>query len=94
MSIKPGTSVVRYYERMAQVVFLLVGAPRTIPELIHLLGMTTDRASAHTQMKRYLLALEEEGLVAQVGFRDSTGRGGRKSVIWAWVPRTGSATGG
>lgn len=93
MTIPTGTPITRYYNRMAQVVFLLVGAPRTIPELIHLLGMTTDRASAHTQMKRYLVALEEEGLVAQVGLRDSTGKGGRRSVIWAWVPKGGATTG-
>lgn len=92
MSISSGTSLTRYYTRMAQVVFLLVGAPRTIPEIIHLLGMESDRSSAHTRIKQYMLALEEEGLVRQVGFRNANRGRGRKSVIWAWVPKGGATT--
>lgn len=85
--------VTRYYDRMAQVVFLLTRAPRTVMELIHLLGMNGNRSSAYTQVMRYLLALEAEGLVARAGKRHMNATNlGRKSTIWVWVANAGNET--
>lgn len=85
-------SITRYYNRMAQVVFFLTRGPRTVKELGYLLGLgERDRSYVHSQVSRYLRALEEEGLVEQQGFRWDTGRG-RRARVWVWVANAGSET--
>jgi hypothetical protein len=80
------------FERTASVIFLLLQAPRTIPEMIEVLGMPTKLTNGNrnttswTTLGRCLKALEAEGVVEAVGSRAlPLGAKGRRATIWAWA---------
>lgn len=72
-------------ERFAAMVMLLVKAPRTCKEIVHLLGMTPD-TSSKSYINRFLQALEEEGLVEiSPEYRKHPSGKGRPTRVWVWV---------
>lgn len=81
------------HQRFAAILFFLTRSPRTVPELIELLGMPMYHASgtrnsqSHATVSKFLRSMEEEGLVQRVGFRIDPLRGkrGRRPEIWAWT---------
>lgn len=80
------------YERTANVIFLLLSAPRTVREIIHLCGMPELTAkgrrnsTSHTTISRCLKSLQAEGIVEIVGSRQPPpGQQGCRSAIWAWA---------
>lgn len=82
-----GRTHVGYHSRMAQVVFLLTRGPRTVQEILYLLGIPSHGNNG-TSITKCLHALEEEGLVVKAGRRKTLpqGTGEGRSVLWRWVP--------
>ena len=75
------------YNDMAAVVMMLTRAPRTIPELLTLLGLNTGNGS-HTRVTKIVWALIDEGLVVECGKRETVsklGHRGRDARLYAWV---------
>ena len=74
------------YNDMAAVVMLLTKAPRTVPELLWLLGL--ENGNAHSRAMRMMEALIDEGLVVECGKRETVsklGHRGRDARLYAWV---------
>lgn len=73
-------------ERLAALVMLLVKAPRTCKEIVHLLGMP-NHSSSRTYINRFLQALEEEGLIeiSPDLQQHPPGQKGRPARVWTWV---------
>ena len=81
-----------FHKRMASIVFLLIGAPRTVGEIAEFLGMpmrqdkTGTRGSTRCIIMRSIQALIDEGLVEQVGYRiRQDGQRGRQPALYAWI---------
>ena len=72
-------------QQRAAVIFFLIKAPRTIPEIARLLNPSVTRCDKNGAVRKWLLALQAEGPVEVDGKRASTPTARRPARIWKWV---------
>lgn len=68
-----------HIRKMADVVSCLVKAPRTVPELCDVTGISPDCA------RRYLSALTDEGIVEAKRLPRPKTKGGNSPILYRWA---------